>query len=61
MNSKFRAYYFGSFRKGLLAALSRLASAGREWIASLDINPVIWGPTGYTAVDALLVTKENNA
>jgi acetate---CoA ligase (ADP-forming) len=45
----------------IVAALSRLASAGREWIASLDINPLIWGPEGYTAVDALLVTKENDA
>ena len=38
----------------ILGAVSRLASAGREWIASLDINPLIWGPAGYSAVDALL-------
>jgi acetate---CoA ligase (ADP-forming) len=45
----------------IVAGLSRLASAGRDWIASLDINPLIWGPAGYTAVDALLVMKENDA
>jgi len=45
----------------ILGAVSPLASAGREWIASLDINPLIWGPAGYSAVDALLVTKEKDA
>jgi acyl-CoA synthetase (NDP forming) len=45
----------------IVGALSRLASAGREWISSLDINPLMWGPAGYSAVDALLVIKEDHA
>jgi acyl-CoA synthetase (NDP forming) len=41
----------------ILVAAGRLAAAGEGWIASLDINPLIYGPDGFRAVDALcLVT-----
>jgi hypothetical protein len=29
--------------------------AGREWLATLDINPLVYGPDGFGAVDALLL------
>ncbi|MBV9596411.1 MAG: acetate--CoA ligase family protein [Chloroflexi bacterium] len=41
----------------LLVSAGRLATAGRDWIASLDLNPVLYGRGGYTAVDALLLVK----
>ena len=42
----------------LLVALSRLAADTRGMIAEIDLNPVIVGPRGITAVDALIVQKE---
>ena len=42
---------------GILVSAGRLAAAGRDWIASLDVNPVLYGSSGYTAVDALLLVK----
>jgi acetate---CoA ligase (ADP-forming) len=42
---------------GILAAASRLAAGGRGWIASLDVNPLIYGPGGFQAVDALLLLR----
>jgi hypothetical protein len=42
---------------GILVAAGRLAAGGREWIASLDVNPLIFGPAGFQAVDALLLVK----
>lgn len=41
----------------ILVAAGRLAAGGREWIASLDINPLTYGPGGYQAVDALLLLR----
>ena len=41
----------------ILVSAGRLASAGRDWIASLDLNPVLYGDGGYAAVDALLLVK----
>jgi acyl-CoA synthetase (NDP forming) len=41
----------------ILVAAGRLAAGGREWIASLDVNPLIYGPEGFQAVDALLLLK----
>jgi hypothetical protein len=38
-----------------LVAAGQLAARGREWIATLDINPLIYGPDGFHAVDALLL------
>jgi acyl-CoA synthetase (NDP forming) len=42
---------------GILAAASRLAAGGHDWIASLDVNPLLYGPDGYQAVDALLLVR----
>jgi hypothetical protein len=41
----------------ILVSASRLAVEGREWISSLDLNPLLCGPGGWTAVDALLLVK----
>jgi acetate---CoA ligase (ADP-forming) len=43
---------------GILVSAGRLAAAGRDWIDSLDINPLIWGPAGYAAVDGLCLLRE---
>ncbi|MFE6820926.1 acetate--CoA ligase family protein [Streptomyces sp. NPDC057690] len=40
-----------------LVAASRLAAGGRDWIGSIDINPLIVGPDGVTAVDGLCLTR----
>jgi len=40
---------------GILVAAGQLAARGREWIATLDINPLVYGPGGFGAVDALLL------
>ncbi|MEU9272610.1 acetate--CoA ligase family protein [Streptomyces sp. NPDC048251] len=42
-----------------LVAASRLAAGGRGWIASIDINPLIVGPDGVTAVDGLCLVRED--
>jgi acyl-CoA synthetase (NDP forming) len=42
---------------GILVAAGQLAARGREWIATLDINPLLWGPEGFGAVDALLLVR----
>jgi acetate---CoA ligase (ADP-forming) len=41
----------------LLVAVGRLAAGGSEWIESIDINPLINGPDGFVAVDALCLLK----
>jgi acyl-CoA synthetase (NDP forming) len=41
----------------ILVAAGKLAAAGREWIASLDVNPLLYGPDGFQAVDALLLLR----
>ncbi len=41
----------------ILVAAGQLAAGGAEWIASLDINPLLYGPDGYQAVDALLLLR----
>jgi hypothetical protein len=41
----------------ILMAAGRLAAGGHDWIASLDVNPLIYGPGGFQAVDALLLLK----
>jgi acyl-CoA synthetase (NDP forming) len=41
----------------ILLAAGRLAAGGRDWIATLDINPLVYGPAGYHAVDALLLLE----
>jgi acetate---CoA ligase (ADP-forming) len=42
---------------GILVAAGQLAAGGREWIASLDVNPLVYGPAGFHAVDALLLLR----
>jgi acyl-CoA synthetase (NDP forming) len=39
-----------------VAALSRVAAALEDDVAALDVNPLVCGPTGCVAVDALLVS-----
>jgi acetate---CoA ligase (ADP-forming) len=45
---------------GILVGAGRLAAAGRDWMDSLDVNPVIWGPAGYAAVDGLCLLREKS-
>ena len=42
---------------GILVAAGKLAAGGRDWIASLDVNPLLYGPGGFQAVDALLLLR----
>jgi acyl-CoA synthetase (NDP forming) len=42
---------------GLLVRAGALASGGRSWIASLDINPLVYGADGFVAVDALCLLR----
>lgn len=44
----------------IVVSASRLASAGREWIASLDVNPLIYGIEGFQAVDGLMILQSQN-
>jgi len=41
-----------------LVAVGRLAAAGRDWIDSLDLNPLIVTPAGPVVVDGLLLLQE---
>jgi len=41
----------------ILVNMSNLATASRAWLASFDMNPLIYGPDGYQAVDALLLVR----
>ena len=43
---------------GICVAAGQLAVRGREWIATLDVNPLIYGPAGFGAVDALLLLRD---
>ena len=42
----------------ILVAAGQLAARGREWIGTLDINPLSYGPGGFGAVDALLLLRD---
>ena len=42
---------------GILVNVSHLACGGRDWIASLDLNPVLYGNRGWSAVDAVLFVQ----
>jgi acyl-CoA synthetase (NDP forming) len=42
----------------LLVAASRLAAGGRDWIASIDVNPVIVTADGPLAVDGLCLVRD---
>jgi acetate---CoA ligase (ADP-forming) len=41
----------------ILVGASALAAGASDWIESLDINPLLATPTGFQAVDALLILK----
>jgi len=41
----------------ILVSVGHLAAAGREWIDTIDINPLIQGPNGLVAVDGLVVVR----
>jgi hypothetical protein len=41
----------------ILVAAGGLAAAGRDWIRSIDVNPLIIGPTGPVAVDGLCLVR----
>jgi acetate---CoA ligase (ADP-forming) len=35
----------------ILVSAGTLAASGRDWIDTFDINPLVYGPAGFTAVD----------
>lgn len=41
----------------ILVAAGRLAVASRDWLDSAEANPLIYGPSGFLAVDALCLTR----
>lgn len=41
-----------------LVAAGKLAVAGRDWIDTIDINPLVYGPDGFQAVDALVILSQ---
>lgn len=41
----------------ILTAAATLAAGGRDWIASIDINPLMAGPDGFCAVDGLCIMR----
>jgi acyl-CoA synthetase (NDP forming) len=43
--------------EGILVSVGQLAAAGRSWIDTIDINPLIQGPEGLVAVDGLVVLR----
>ncbi|MEO3855877.1 acetate--CoA ligase family protein [Acrocarpospora sp. B8E8] len=45
---------------GILVAAGRLAVAGRGWIESLDLNPLVYSPSGFLAVDALCLVRDED-
>ena len=42
---------------GILVSAGKLAAGGKDWIASLDVNPLLYGADGFQAVDALLLLR----
>jgi hypothetical protein len=45
--------------QGILVSVGQLAAAGRLWIDTIDINPLIQGPEGLVAVDGLVVVRSS--
>jgi acyl-CoA synthetase (NDP forming) len=43
--------------EGILVSVGQLAAAGRSWIDTIDINPLMQGPEGLVAVDGLVVLR----
>ena len=42
---------------GILVQAGQLAAAGREWIDTFDINPLIFDGGGFVAVDGLCLLR----
>jgi acyl-CoA synthetase (NDP forming) len=42
----------------ILVAVGNLIAGGHEWIDTMDINPLIFGPDGFVAVDGLCVLPQ---
>jgi len=36
-------------------------AAGAPWLRSLDVNPLLHGPRGFVAVDALCIVNEEGS
>lgn len=43
----------------ILQAVGRLAAGAGDWLGSLDMNPLVYTPTGFVAVDALILVRED--
>lgn len=41
----------------IVVSAARLAAGGRDWIKSIDINPMLWTADGYCAVDGLCLIR----
>lgn len=41
----------------ILVGAANLAAGGRDWIDSIDINPMLWTADGYCAVDGLCLLR----
>lgn len=41
----------------ILVSAGTLAASGRDWIDTFDINPLVYGPAGFTAVDGLCLLR----
>jgi acetate---CoA ligase (ADP-forming) len=44
---------------GILVRVSELASSGREWIETFDINPLVFSAEGFAAVDGLCLLRDH--
>lgn len=45
----------------IIVAAGTIAAAGRDWIDSFDVNPLIYGKHGFMAVDALCLGRKPDA
>ena len=45
----------------ILAGVSQLAAAGREWIDTFDINPLVFSGDGFAAVDGLCLLRDQHS
>jgi hypothetical protein len=41
----------------ILVSAGTLAASGRDWIDTFDINPLVYGPDGFAAVDGLCLLR----
>jgi hypothetical protein len=42
----------------IIVAAARLAAGSSAWLASLDLNPLVFGPDGFVAVDCLCILRD---